>query len=298
MVYFAPNFKYYTMDSKGVLIAIGGNEDKGTIDDQANILDFVNDGILSTVVKESGGINAKIVVIPTASSIPIEVGENYLNAFTKLGCDNIMIMDIRNREHCEKPVNIKAIRDADCIMFSGGDQSRIVDIIGGTTIHDILSHRFQHEHIVIAGTSAGAMAMSTEMIYGGSSTESLLKDSVLMRDGMGFIPGLIIDSHFIRRGRFGRLTEAVAKFPDLTGVGLAEDTGMIIRNRNQIQVIGSGMIIIFDGSNLTHNNEEILPPGTPMTIANLKVHVLANSDEYVLDKKLVRALPIGSEFGY
>ena len=289
---------YTVIDSpKGILIAIGGNEDKGSEEDRAHIMEFLNEGILSTVVKESGGEHAKIAVIPTASSIPEEVGKNYLVAFTKLGCDNIKILDIQTREDCDDPFNLDAIRKADCIMFSGGDQSRIVDIIGSSLIHEILAERFTNERIVIAGTSAGAMAMASEMVAGGSSTEAMLKDSVYMRDGLGLIPGLIIDTHFIKRGRFGRLAEAVAKYPQLIGVGLAEDTGMVITNRNHIKVIGSGMIIVFDPSDLTHNNVNILETGTPMTMANLRVHILANSDEYDLQSNEVQALPLESEFG-
>ena len=284
------------MAFKGILIPIGGNEDKGSEANSDNPLDFVKDGILSRVVSESGGNDVKIVLITTASRIPFEVGENYLTAFTSLGCTDIVIMHIQEPEESELPENIKAIQEASCVMFSGGDQSRIVDIIGNSTIHRILKHRFQNERIVIAGTSAGAMMMSTEMIAGGSSTEALTKGSVEMREGMKFIPGLIIDSHFIQRGRFGRLAEAVAMFPHKLGIGLAEDTGLIIENCNQIKVIGSGMVIIFDPANLTHNNVEILSEGTPMTMANLTVHVLANSDSFTIDEKKIEVLPMEADF--
>jgi len=181
-------------------------------------------------------------------------------------------------------------------MFSGGDQSKISDIIGGTSMHKILSERYINDDFVIAGTSAGAMAMSTEMISGGSSTESLLKDSVRMREGLGLIPGLIIDSHFITRGRFGRMAEAVAKHPSLVGVGLAEDTGLLIRGGERFTVIGSGMVIIFDPSSLSHNNVDLLDSGTPMTMANLNVHVLANSDTYNISTKVIEVLPIEADF--
>jgi len=275
------------MSFKGTLIPIGGNEDKGA-GDHDETLDFVTEGILSHVVAESGGTDAFIVVIPTASKIPKEVGENYISAFDLLGCKNVEVLDIRKSEQAEEKELLEKVRKADCIMFSGGDQSRIVDIIGGTEMHQILIQRFQDESIVIAGTSAGAMAMANEMISGGSSSESLLKGSVEMRDGMSFLPGLIIDSHFIKRGRFGRLTEAVAKFPQLLGVGLAEDTGMIIKNCNHFTVIGSGMVIVFDPSSLSHNNEKILPEGTPMTLTDLTVHVLANGDYFKIDEKKIK----------
>lgn len=285
------------MAFKGILIPIGGNEDKGRRDEaQEYSLDFVTEGILSRVVKESGGNSAKILIITTASQIPEEVGQNYLQAFSKLGCTDVTHLDLREPADSEADVNIKHIQEANCIMFSGGDQSRIVDIIGNSSIHKLLKHRFQNERIVIAGTSAGAMAMSSEMISGGSGSEALVKGSVQMREGMKFIPGLIIDSHFIQRGRFGRLAEAVAAHPHLVGVGLAEDTGLIIENCNQIKVIGSGMVIIFDPSTLSHNNVEILPEGIPITMADLTVHVLANSDSYNIDERSIGVLPIDAEF--
>ena len=282
---------------KGTLIPIGGNEDKGIEADEMYTLEFIDDGILFHVVEEAGGIDAKIVVIPTASSIPVEVGENYLTAFTTLGCKNVTVLDIRSKEDSETEHAIALIKNADCVMFSGGDQSKITDKIGGTIIHTILAERFVNEAgFVIAGTSAGAMVMANEMIAGRSASESFIKGAVNMYKGLGLIPELIIDTHFIKRGRFGRQSEAVAKFPNLIGFGLAEDTGMIIKNGNECTVIGSGMVIVFDGSTLTHNNEKILEEGTPMTMANLTIHVLSNGDEYNIKTRKVKVLPIEAPF--
>ena len=282
---------------KGTLIPIGGNEDKGIDADEMYTLEFIDEGILYHVVKEAGGIDANIVVIPTASSIPVEVGENYLTAFSTLGCKNVQVLDIRSKEDSETEHAIQLIKNANCVMFSGGDQSKITDKIGNTTIHTILADRYKNEDgFVIAGTSAGAMVMANEMIAGGSAAESFIKGAVNMYKGLALIPELIIDTHFIRRGRFGRQSEAIAKFPELIGIGLAEDTGMIIKNGNDCTVIGSGMVIIFDGSGLTHNNEKILEEGTPMTMANLKVHVLSNSDMYNIKNRTVTVLAIDAPF--
>ena len=282
---------------KGTLIPIGGNEDKGIDADEMYTLEFIDEGILYHVVKEAGGIDANIVVIPTASSIPVEVGKNYLTAFSTLGCKNIQVLDIRSKEDSETEHAIQLIKNANCVMFSGGDQSKITDKIGNTTIHTILADRYKNEDgFVIAGTSAGAMVMANEMIAGGSAAESFIKGAVNMYKGLALIPELIIDTHFIRRGRFGRQSEAIAKFPELIGIGLAEDTGMIIKNGNDCTVIGSGMVIIFDGSGLTHNNEKILEVGTPMTMANLKVHVLSNSDMYNIKTRTVTVLAIDAPF--
>jgi cyanophycinase len=284
------------LKKKGTLIPIGGNEDKGIEADEMYTLDFIDEGILYHVVMEAGGIDANIVIIPTASSIPVEVGENYLTAFDTLGCTNVSVLDIRSREDSETQNAISLIKNANCVMFSGGDQSKITDSIGGTTIHEILLDRYTNEvGFVIAGTSAGAMVMASEMIAGGSARESFIKGAVNMYKGLGLVPSLIIDTHFIKRGRFGRISEAVAQFPKLIGIGLAEDTGMIIKN-NRCRVIGSGMIIIFDGRRIKHNNHKILRDGTPMSLTNLRTHILSNGDRFHIDKKKVKVLPIASPF--
>ena len=113
---------------------------------------------------------------------------------------------------------------------------------------------------------------------------------------MGFIPNLIIDSHFITRGRFGRLAEAIARFPDLLGVGLAEDTGMVIKKCNTFEIIGSGMVILFDPGKLKHNNEHLLEEGQPMSISNLKTHILANGDRFDIRKRKLKVTPSDKAF--
>ena len=154
-------------------------------------------------------------------------------------------------------------------------------------MHSLLATRYKNDDFVIAGTSAGAMAMSNEMIAGGSSTESLLKGAVLMSKGLGLLPEFIIDTHFVKRGRFGRLAEAVASFPKLMGIGLAEDTGLIIKNDNHFKVIGSGMVILFDPSKLTHNKHDVLAEGTPMSMSNLITHVLARGDQFMFEDRKI-----------
>ncbi len=276
----------------GTLIPIGGNEDKGIENSKLHPLEFEEDGILSHVVKEAGGEGAKVVVIPTASSIPVEVSDHYLEAFDRLGSSHITIADIRKRKQSDDKEILALVEQADCVMFSGGDQSKIAKKIGGTKLHSLLAERYRTEPFVIAGTSAGAMAMSEEMITGGSAQESMLKGAIGMSKGLGLLPSLIIDTHFIRRGRFGRLAEAVAMHPTLIGVGLAEDTGLIIKNRNKFKVIGSGMVIVFDPSGLTHNNHPILPDGTPMSMCHLSVHILASNDEFTVDNRTIKVWPL------
>jgi cyanophycinase len=272
--------------AKGILIPIGGNEDKGKEDVSENYtLDFIEEGILANVVRESGGADSNIIVVPTASSIQKEVGQNYMDAFGKLGCKNVKALAINSVKEAESKENIRALEEASCIMFSGGDQSRIVDFIGNTKFHTILKERYENEKFVIAGTSAGAMCMSEEMVAGGNITESIHRGSVKFKKGMGFIPELIIDSHFIKRGRFGRLAEAVAAYPNLLGVGLSEDTGIVIKDGHFI-VIGSGMVVIFDPSKLTHNYRAVLEDDLPLSMTDLTVHVLAFGDTYDIKTRM------------
>ena len=290
---FLPSYKIIPMSTKGILIPIGGNEDKGIETSEIFHLEYILDGILSRVMKESGGKDALIIIIPTASSIPKEVGENYLSAFGKLGCTNLHVMDIREREESEDPTNIELMKKASCVMFSGGNQSNITEKIGGTSLHKIMSDRYMNEAFVIAGTSAGAMSMSAEMITGGGIKEAFTKGATGMGSGLSFIPDIIIDSHFIRRGRFGRLAEAVAKYPKLIGIGLAEDTGLVIKNCDEVEVIGSGMVIIFNARKAKHNNRSSVTDGSPMSLTNLKTHILANGDRFNIKKKTIKISPLG-----
>jgi len=275
---------------KGKLIAIGGNEDKGTEPEpnfqQKNNLNFFELQILSRIVREAGGHDACIEVITSASSIPVEVGSNYREAFGKLGCKNINIMDIRNREDAKKPEMIERISKCDAVMFSGGNQLRLSSIFGGTEFLNILHQRYVHElDFVIAGTSAGAMAMSNTMIYQGNSGEALLKGEVKITTGLAFIKDLIIDSHFVTRGRFGRLTQAVAANPSCLGIGLGEDTGVLISEGNYMEAIGSGLVIVIDGHGIQHSNIADIKEGCPVSIENLIVHVLAKGNYYDLKRR-------------
>lgn len=274
---------------KGKLIAIGGAEDKGTDletgEFHRNNLNFFELGILRRVVEEAGGVNARIEVITTASTIPYEVGENYLNAFGKIGCTNIGLLHIRNRQDAMEDEYIERIRHCDAVMFSGGNQLRLSVTDGGTEFLAILKNRYREENFLIAGTSAGAMAMSQTMIYEGNATRAHLKGEVKMTTGLGFIHSVIIDSHFEKRGRFGRLAQAVATNPSAIGVGLGEDTGMLITEGNKMEAIGSGLVVIVDGHDILHSNIADIPDGNPISIENLKVHFCEKGNGYLIKER-------------
>ncbi len=277
---------------KGTLIPIGGNEDKGFHKGDRFRLDYISQGILFRVVQESGGKNSKILVITTASGIPEIVGRNYVDAFNLLGCCYVDTLFISSKKEADLKENLELLKNADCILFSGGNQSKITSRIKNTQFHIILLERYQNEKIVVAGTSAGAMCMSMEMITGGSSKESFIKAATGIREGMSLIPEIIIDTHFIQRGRFGRLSEAVARYYDRIGFGLAEDTGLVIKNGNDCEIIGSGMVIIFDPGKLSHNNYDILKDGTPLTMTHLITHVLSAGDSFDIDDRSVKVLTV------
>ena len=274
----------------GKLLAIGGAEDKGVDvekgEEVRSNLNFFELGILRRIVEEAGGPDKRMEVITTASMIPYEVGENYLNAFGKIGCTNIGVMPIRNRADAMNAEYIERIRTCDAVMFSGGNQLRLSATFGGTEMLQIALDRYHDEkNFVVAGTSAGAMAMSNTMIYEGNATRAHLKGEVKITTGLGFMDDVIFDSHFEKRGRFGRLAQAVATNPQCVGIGLGEDTGMLITGGNKMEAIGSGLVIIIDGHDIRHNNIADIPVGNPISIENIKVHFCEKGNGYLVKER-------------
>ena len=275
---------------KGKLFAIGGAEDKGVDLEKGemvrNNLNFFELGILRRIIKEAGGPSIRMEVVTTASMIPIEVGENYLNAFGKIGCTNIGLLPIRNRADAAKEEYIERIKNCDAIMFSGGNQLRLTAIFGGTEFLEIILHRYMEDKkFLVAGTSAGAMAMSKTMIYEGNAARAHLKSEVKITTGLGFLGEVIFDSHFEKRGRFARLAQAVATNPSAIGIGLGEDTGMLIKEGNIMEAVGSGLVMVIDGHDIKHNNIADIPDGNPISIENLKVHFCEKGNGYLLKER-------------
>lgn len=273
---------------KGKLIAIGGSEDKGTLDVATapkHYLNFFEHGILRRVMYEMKGLDSRVEVITTASIIPEEIGESYMEAFNKLKCPNIGIMHIKKRSDTSKKEFIERIKNADGVMFTGGNQMRLSSTFRDTEFLQVLHQKYLNESFVIAGTSAGAMAMSGLMIYYGDITGALLKGEVKTTEGLNFLSNVIIDSHFVARGRFGRLIEAVAGNKIFIGVGLGEDTGVLITEGNKMETIGSGLVIIFDGHDMAHTNLNEIEDGMPLSIEHMVLHVLAKGDKYFINER-------------
>jgi cyanophycinase len=278
------------MNILGKLIIIGGAVDKGSftetdLDKNATSnLNFFETGILKRILNESKHKeNSRIEVITTASVIPKEIGPEYVKAFEYLNAKNIDILNIERREQAADEAILARLKAADIVMFTGGDQLRLTSILGGTPFHDILLDKYHNEEFIYAGTSAGAAAASNNMIYQGSSSEALLKGEVKISSGLGLIDGVIIDTHFVQRGRIGRLFQAVVGNPRVLGIGLGEDTGLLITNNTQMEAIGSGLVILVDGREIKDTNLTQVELGQPISISHLVTHVMSKFDTYSLD---------------
>lgn len=274
----------------GKLVIIGGSVDRGSFSeapaDLQRSLRFFERGILKRITTESSrGKISRIEIVTTASMIPEEVGVEYIKAFMQLDVLNIGILNIRSREEANDPENVERLRVADVVMFTGGDQLRLTSIFGGTAFHHLLLEKYEKENFIMAGTSAGAAASSNNMIYQGSSHEALLKGEVKITGGLGFINNVIVDTHFVQRGRIGRLMYACASNPINLGIGLGEDTGLLITNGNDMEAIGSGLVMLVDATHMKDTNMTDVEMGEPVSIANLVVHVMTLGDHYDLKAK-------------
>jgi cyanophycinase len=277
------------MTPKGKLIIIGGAVDKGSFtesnftDNVEKNLNFFEKGILKRIIDESKNDKAsRIEIIPTASKVPNQVGPEYAKAFQYLGAENVEVLNIEKREEALSDDSYNRIKNADVIFFTGGDQLRLTSIIGGTPMHDLILQKYQEEEFIYVGTSAGAASASKSMIYQGSSHEALLKGEIKITSGLGLIDHVVVDTHFVQRGRIGRLFQAVVSNPKTLGIGLGEDTGLLITEGNSMEALGSGLVILVDGRNISDTNITDVNIGDPISIKNLVVHVLSKGDNYLL----------------
>ncbi|MFN2364640.1 MAG: cyanophycinase [Halarsenatibacteraceae bacterium] len=256
---------------QGLLVAIGGREDK---EDDLEIL--------STLVSLVEAEVPKIEIITTATNFPEETGQEYIAAFSRGGDSSVGILNIDSREAAGNSEFLERIKAADIIFFTGGDQLRITSILAGSPIIDEIKRRYLEERCIIAGTSAGAAAMSRTMIYGGDSSEALQKGAVNLGDGIGLIDNIIIDTHFVERGRFSRLMQVLSINPVNLGIGLGEDAGIIIEKGHIIKAIGNGLVVIFDGQDLKYSNVADIRYDEAIAMENLIVHTIVDGHGYDL----------------
>lgn len=248
-------------ESHGSLIIIGGAEDK--------------DGdckILREFVRRAGGLQARVAIMTVATGSPREVGDRYTDVFRRLGVEDIQVVDTSRREDSDDESALSAVRNATGIFFTGGDQSRILEIIKDTELDTVL-HKRLAEGAVIAGTSAGAAMMPDKMIVVGESETHARPDTVEIDRGMGFLPNVVIDQHFAQRGRLNRLLTALALEPATIGFGIDENTAIIV-DGHIVEIVGEGSVTIVDEEEATHNNIQGLLKDEALALCGIKLHIL------------------------
>lgn len=240
--------------------------------------------LVQKFVEYAGGKKGKITVLPTASDYGHEIGPMYKDTFREL-CDDVEYFLIDDRNDADDESCLNRLKESTGIFFTGGNQLRITSLLGGSQLLEIIKSRVK-DGIIIAGTSAGASAMSTTMITWGRADE-MVKGNLQLSPGIGFIPDMVIDSHFVKRGRISRLLHLVALNPGSLGIGLAEDTGILLtddENYPIFEVIGSRQVIIVDGRSVSHSNIANVKEKRPYTVTDVKVHTLAPHYKYDFKK--------------
>jgi len=266
---------------RGILIAIGGHEDKSPAPGTDPEAEYAPDTILRRFVSELRG-KKNILIVPIASEEPDAAAKDYIDVFKAQEVGRIEVFDLQSREQAQGEEALRQLEEADGFMFTGGDQLRLTALLGGTPWLRRLKERYTAEEIVIAGTSAGAAAMSTPMIYQGRDNQGMMKDEIHVTTGLQFMHDVAIDTHFVARGRIIRMAQIIATNPGCIGLGLEEDTGVVVRKGNELEVIGSGVVTIVDGHDCTDTNIHRIKPGEPITIRDLRVHILSSGECYTL----------------
>ncbi|MGF1553404.1 MAG: cyanophycinase [Paracoccaceae bacterium] len=263
---------------KGRIVAIGGAEDKS----QESV-------ILGRVMALAPEGRREVAVITTASMIPDEVFPAYDEVFGELGAEAVHHLDVRDRAGARDPARVAAVERAGVVFMSGGDQLRLTNVLGASPLLAAM-RRVRSEGAVIAGTSAGAAAMSATMIYNGHAADALRKGAVKMAAGLGFWEGVVIDSHFLERGRFTRLMEVGATNPEFVGIGLGEDAAVIVHDDGVLEAIGNGHVVVVDCAQLGYSNVADLTDGMPVATSHVLMHALTSGFGYdVAERRFLRA---------
>ncbi|NJK37865.1 MAG: cyanophycinase [Oscillatoriales cyanobacterium RM1_1_9] len=257
--------------TKTSILIIGGAEDK-----------VHGREILQTFFNHAGSSDAQVAIIPSASREPAIQGDRYQKIFEEMGAKAIRIFDIRERDQSENPELHSFLEDCTGVFLTGGDQLRLYSLLADTTLMDKIRLAARQGKIALAGTSAGAAVMSHNMIAGGGSGESPNRSLVDMTTGLGIVPDIIVDQHFCNRNRMARLLSAVAYYPGCTGIGIDEDTCTLFEAEKRFRVVGKGSVTIVDTSRMSHTNAHEVGATDPLSLFNLKIHVLSHGDSYNL----------------
>ncbi len=262
--------------TRGWIVPIGGAENKE------------NDRhILERFVRVSGGGDADIVVIPTASRLH-ETGPRYEQLFRDLGAARVAVMDFDTRRDCQEPGRLRRLEEATGVFFTGGNQLRLTTLLGGTPVAKLIRQRNAHG-VTIGGTSAGASILSEHMIAFGDEGSSVISGSVRLAPGLGLTNRFIIDQHFRQRDRLGRLLTALAYNPFAVGIGLDEDTAAFIGPDETVEVEGSGGVTVVDAAEVSYSSMDSVNEGQPVCMLGLKLHILVAGATFNLHTRLAEA---------
>ena len=258
--------------AKGTLIIIGGKEDKKK-----------DKKILQEVARRAG--SGKLIVATVATDVPDEVWQEYRKLFSDLGVRKIEHLDIRNRADALSDEALEALEGARVLFFTGGDQLKITSQLG-----DSMVYRWTHELLekggTVAGTSAGASVMSTTMLVSGPGDQSPnVEAAVHMAPGLGFFPDAVVDQHFAERGRIGRLIAAITQNPRQLGIGIDEDTAIIVQGNDFFEVIGQGSVYVLDAAGITYSNLVEGEMDTMLSTFDIKLHLLSEGYRYDLQNR-------------
>lgn len=260
----------------GRLLLIGGNEDMHS--------DTREMRILPHFVKLCGGRRARIIVCGTPSKKVTEKEREYRRIFQELGAAEVIEARVTTRQDADREELIKAVRRAKGIFFTGGDQMRLTSIVAGTPFGEEVRHRLWNEGLVVAGTSAGAAAVSSTMITGGNDRGTVRRADVRLAPGLGYWRDTVVDTHFAQRGRVSRMMVLFAQNPQILGVGIDENTAIDIRPGERFLVLGEGAAFVFDGA-VTHSNAPEVYDDEVIAMTDAIVHVLPENYGFDLRTK-------------
>jgi len=267
----------------GILVIIGGKENKGEESGQKGKAENVIPlEILKTFMGYIKKKNPVVEVITSASEEGEESFKEYRNLFKEIDVTEVRHMHHNSREEALNDQLAERVEQADAFFFSGGDQLKLTTIYGGLPLLTQLKKRYINTPVVIGGTSAGAMALSTPMIYAGSKDVEEISGEIKITTGLEFLKDVCIDTHFVHRGRFVRMAQVIVSNPSCIGLGIDEDTAVVVRNGLETEIIGSGTVIVMDGSTITNSNFTEFPDKPAVSIRDLKVHLLARGDKYYI----------------
>lgn len=248
------------LSQNGVLFLIGGGEDRTG-----------EKRVLKHLIEETR--SRSLIIIPTASNYPRDIERSYTEAFGDLGVDEISCLDIRYADEADRDDHLDTVENADLIYFGGGDQVKLVKTLRKTRFFDLIRNRFNTGGLHIAGTSAGASAAGNPVFYNGNR-KGLKKGSIKVTDGFGLIDGVAIDTHFTNRNRLPRLCQMLVTGQCKKGIGLDEDTGIMIDPQLRFKVIGSGKVTVVNSVGVSGSNYDAIPKGDTIRFNNMRIGFL------------------------